>query len=280
MATVVIVALLILTWESTGNTRVDSRTPEQKNTLTYFFALFGVDLSNNSTADSSVDYNEAYTEYHPALLYTVATLYVFIALEVVLRMICCPSLLQYLKNPINICEIFGAASFWLDFFVELYLEYFKSMAGFIVFIFVKYLVILQVSRLVRIAKHSMAFNIMSLSVTASLPEIKVLFALLILLVTIFGWLMYALEYENVKFDSCFSGMYWALITLTTVGYGDYYPNTIMGHLIAGACAICGVVTLAMPIGVIASSFNNYYSYHKDVSYHLKKHKPQVLEEQQ
>ena len=277
MATVVITALLILTWESTGNTRVDSRTPEQKNTLSYFFSFLDIFVNESSTNSSSDLTSVEFKEYHPALLITVSTLYVFIALEIVLRLVCCPNLLLYLKNPIHICEIFGAASYWLDFFVELYLEHFKSMAGFIVFIFVKYLVILQVSRLVRIAKHSMAFNIMSLSVTSSLPEIGVLFALLILLVTIFGWLMYAVEYENVKFDSCFSGMYWALITLTTVGYGDYYPETIMGHLIAGTCAVCGVVTLAMPIGVIASSFSSYYSYHKDVSYHLQKHTPQVLE---
>ena len=166
----------------------------------------------------------------------------------------------------------------MNFFVEQYLEHFKSMTGFVFFLFVKYLVILQGSRLVRIAKHSNAFNIMSLSVTASLPEIGVLFALLILLVTMFGWLMYAVEFENSNFDSCFTGMYWALITLTTVGYGDFYPESVLGHVLAGACAVCGVVTLAMPIGVIASSFNSYYSYHKDVSYHLKKHKPKIFDE--
>ena len=105
------------------------------------------------------------------------------------------------------------------------------------------------SRIVRIAKHSTAFNIMSLSVKSSLPEIGVLFALLVLLVTMFGWLMLAVEYSNDKFDSCFTGMYWALITLTTVGYGDYYPETIIGHVLAGACAVCGVVTLAMPISL-------------------------------
>ena len=151
------------------------------------------------------------------------------------------------------------------------------MSGFIFFMSVQYSVLLQVTRLIRIARHSMAFKIMSLSIKSSLPEIGVLFALLLLLVMIFGWLMYAVEYQNDKFDSCFTGMYWALITLTTVGYGDYYPDTVTGHVLAGACAVCGVVTLAMPIGVIASSFSSYYSYHKDVSYHLKKHNPQMLE---
>ena len=275
MALVVIVSLFILSWESTGYTRVDSRTPEQKETLRYFFAILGYDSSSNTTYAGLNE--EFYKKIHPGLGLTLTTCCAFITLEIILRMICCPSLLQYLKSPIHICEILGVTSFWLNFFVDLYLEHFKNMTGYIFFMFVQYLVILQVSRLVRIAKHSTAFNIMSLSVKTSFPEISVLFALLLLLVTMFGWLMFAVEYQNDMFESCFSGMYWALITLTTVGYGDYYPETIIGHLFAGACAVCGVVTLAMPIGVIASSFNSYYSYHKDVSYHLKKHKPQMLD---
>ena len=276
MAILVIVSMFILSWDSTGYTRVDSRTPEQKETLRYFFAILG--FNNGSSNATHAGLNEAYNKLHPGLLLTLTTCYVFITLEIILRMISCPNLLRYLKSPNHICEILGAFSFWLKLFVELYLEHFKNMTGFIFFMFIQYLVLLQVTRLIRIAKHSMAFNIMSLAVKSSLPEIGVLFALLFLLVTMFGWLMFAVEYENDKFNSCFTGMYWALITLTTVGYGDYYPETIIGHVFAGACAVCGVVTLAMPIGVIASSFNSYYSYHKDVSYHLKKHETQMLEE--
>ena len=249
MAILVIVSMFSLSWETTGYTRVDSRTPQQKDTLRYFFAILGFDSRNSSSNASYADFNEVYNKLHPGLELSLTTCYVFITLEIILRMISCPNFLRYLKSPIHICEILGTFSFWLNFFVDLYLEHFKSIAGFIFFIFVKYLVILQMSRIVRIAKHSTAFNIMSLSVKSSLPEIGVLFALLVLLVTMFGWLMLAVEYSNDKFDSCFTGMYWALITLTTVGYGDYYPETIIGHVLAGACAVCGVVTLAMPISL-------------------------------
>ena len=256
---------------------VDSRTPEQKETLRYFYSILGF-VNNNVSINASVESLSLFGALHPGLGYTMTICYIPITIEIILRMSSCPRLLQYLKSPGHICEILGTFAFWLNLFVEMYLEQFKSMAGLIFFVFVKYLVILQTSRLVRIAKHSNAFNIMSLSVRSSLPEIGVLFALLILLVTIFGWLMYALEYESNNFDSCFTGMYWALITLTTVGYGDFYPESVLGHVLAGACAVCGVVTLAMPIGVIASSFNSYYSYHKDVSYHLRNHSSKILEE--
>ena len=275
MAFIVILSMFILSYDTTGYTRVDSRTPEQKETLKYFFAILGLNNSSSNATHASLD--EAYSKLHPGLTYTLTACFMLITLEIILRIISCPSLRQYFKFPFHICEILGALSFWLGFFLEMYLEHFKNMPGFIFFMFVQYLVLLQVTRLIRIARHSMAFKIMSLSIKSSLSEIGVLFALLLLLVMMFGWLMFAVEYQNDKFDSCFTGMYWALITLTTVGYGDYYPDTITGHVLAGTCAVCGVVTLAMPIGVIASSFSSYYSYHKDVSYHLKKHKPELID---
>ncbi|XP_052778517.1 potassium voltage-gated channel subfamily B member 1-like [Mya arenaria] len=71
------------------------------------------------------------------------------------------------------------------------------------------------------------------------------------------------EYSyNEKMNNAFSAMYWALITMTTVGYGNYVPETVLGHVIACACAVCGVIILALPIGVISSNFYRFYNYHK------------------
>ena len=70
-----------------------------------------------------------------------------------------------------------------------------------------------------------------------------------------------LTYDE-KITNIPNAMYWALITLTTVGYGDYTPVTTAGHLIAFVCAACGVLVLTMPIGVIASMFYSFYSCNK------------------
>ncbi|XP_053383196.1 potassium voltage-gated channel protein Shaw-like [Mercenaria mercenaria] len=63
-------------------------------------------------------------------------------------------------------------------------------------------------------------------------------------------------------NATFIGMYWALITVTTVGYGDYVPISPVGYVIAGACAVCGILILALPIGIVASSFCTFYNYRK------------------
>jgi hypothetical protein len=62
-------------------------------------------------------------------------------------------------------------------------------------------------------------------------------------------------------------LWWAVITMTTVGYGDVYPESIPGYCVGCVCAIFGVIILAMPIAIIASNFTEYYSNHKLLKSH-------------
>ena len=266
-----VVALFALSWETTGNNRVDTRTKEQKETINYFLKIRGQINSTDS------DFVDLYTKIHPGFEITFITCFAIIAIEIVLRLIACPCLRTYMKSPIHLCEIIASINFWLFLYTTHNLEDFKSMWGYVYFMVTRLLIIFQVFHLVRIANHLNAFKVMSLSIRSSLSEIAVLGSLLLIFVCMFGWLMYIVEVDNERFESIFTAMYWALITLTTVGYGDYYPATGVGHVVAGACAVAGVVTLALPIGVIAASFSSYYSHHKYVSYHMKTYKPFTLD---
>ena len=271
MTFIVVTTTFVLTSETVSSFRVASRNEKQKETIDFFMKLAG---KYNST-DSDV--TDAYKYPHPALKITELVCFCFLTLDIVFRVAVCPSPCIYFRSVIHICEIIALVGDWLDFYVDNFLEHLKSEAGFYLSFIVKFLLVFQVVRLFRVARHIMAFNIMSLSVHSSLPEIGVLFVLLLILMTVFGWLMYLAEVDSDKFASMFAAMYWALITLTTVGYGDLFPDTIFGHIIACTCAVCGVVVLSLPIGVIAASFNTYYSQHKYVSSHIKGHKSNDVE---
>ena len=57
-------------------------------------------------------------------------------------------------------------------------------------------------------------------------------------------------------------MWWAVQTLTSLGYGDYWPESFLGKLMGSACAVCGVLVMALPIPIVVDNFANYYSEQK------------------
>ena len=260
MTLIVIAATFVLTSENATGFIVGPSEAQQRDIIN----KRQTGLYNSS--DRYVKY--AYKDPHFALKITEIICYCFITTDITLRLVVCPSLCKYMLSPINICEIIALVGDWLDLWIDSSQENFESDTWFSLSYAVKFLLIFQSVRLFRIARHIMAFNIMSLSVASSFSEIGVLLSLLLILTTVFGWLMYLAEMNNDRFESMFAAMYWALITLTTVGYGDLFPNTIFGHVVACTCAICGIVILALPIGVIAANFNTYYNHYKYVIKHI------------
>lgn len=266
MTMVVIVATFVLTSENASGFLASSRGPNQKPLLDFLMKQNG--LLNATEAENT----HANMCPHLALKITEIFCYCFITLDITLRLVVCPCLYKYLSSPINICEILAVIGDWLDLFLDSCLENLISEKRYYLTYAVKFLLVFQSVRLFRVARNIMAFNIMSLSVQTSMSEIGVLFSVLLILTTVFGWLMYLTEMKNDRFESMFAAMYWALITLTTVGYGDLFPDSMFGHLVACTCAVCGIVILALPIGVIAANFNTYYGHHKYVCKHIKNHK--------
>lgn len=222
--------------------------------------------TDNKTAQELVDRMKP----HPYLVYTDVVCHIILTLEILLSFIICPEKKTFAASLTRIAVILGYLSFWVALAMESNLSNVNSLLGMRAYVIVKHMNVLKLARLLYLAKRISAFNIMVLTLFASKQELKILVFMLGILACLFGFVMFVAEFfQDSTITNAFIAMYWALITLTTVGYGNYVPDTAIGHVIAGACAICGVLFLSLPIGVIASSFHTFYNYHKYAEKHVK-----------
>jgi voltage-gated potassium channel len=116
--------------------------------------------------------------------------------------------------------------------------------------------LLRLLRMLKLVRHSTTFGLLFGVLREEARSVSALLFVLLLTVTISGSLMYMLESEEqpAVFTSIPAAMWWAIETLTTVGYGDMVPITAMGRIIGGIVSIVGIGTLALFSGLITVGF--------------------------
>ena len=103
-------------------------------------------------------------------------------------------------------------------------------------------------------------RILGLTIKTSLHELGMFFFFLLVAMVIFSSAAYYAEVgeQETKFTSIPGAFWWAIVTMTTVGYGDIAPVGVFGKLVGALCVIAGVLTIALPVPVVAANFNNFY----------------------
>lgn len=206
---------------------------------------------------------------NPVLTYGNFACHCILTLELFVSILVCPHRGSYIRSPWRIIVFLGYVSYWIDMVLELNFEHMTSVHVLRIYLALRYMTILMLARLFYITNQLPSFQLMWLTFRFSKQELTILGFVLGILVSVFGFIMFVTElFYNADLGNVFTAMYWALITLTTVGYGRYYPRTVFGHMVAGTCAVCGVIVLALPIGIMASTFYTFYSYNKYAKKHI------------
>lgn len=125
------------------------------------------------------------------------------------------------------------------------------------FLVLRILRVFRIFRLLKLVKLMRAGNTIVEALEASKPKIAVFLIFVMLMVTMMGSVLYIVEAgQDSGFTSIPTSIYWAIVTLTTVGYGDIAPSTWLGQTIAAAIMIIGYAVIAVPTGIVSAEFVN------------------------
>ena len=121
--------------------------------------------------------------------------------------------------------------------------------------------VFRVFRIFRLAKHYTGLQILVLALQASARELIFLGMFVAIGMLIFATFIFYAEFKSDGiFLSIPESFWWAIITMTTVGYGDAAPVSGWGYFVGSICALCGIVTIGLPIPIIATNFKIFYDY--------------------
>lgn len=125
--------------------------------------------------------------------------------------------------------------------------------------------VVRMLRLAKLGRTSRAWDQIRLALYDRRYEFALILGLLAIAVLISGSLLYWAEADSQpeKFGSIPRSLWWAIVTLTTVGYGDSFPVTGLGKLLAGIIAVIGVMLVALPTGLFAASFTEGMQRHRE-----------------
>lgn len=196
---------------------------------------------------------ETQVKNESTLLYFVffcieTTCIAFFTLEFILRAFSCPQFMLFVRNVLN----------WVDFVSILPYYIGLIFPGGIAHIFVV-LRVLRVVRVLRLARHSDGIKIIFLALSTSVSELFFLIFFWSIAIIFFGSLIhYAEGKKNKDFDSIPRSAWWVVVTMSSVGYGDCYPETTLGKLIGSLCIMSCMLVLALPMTVIISKVTRTY----------------------
>jgi voltage-gated potassium channel len=170
---------------------------------------------------------------------------ILFTVEYILRILSSPRPLKYIFSFLGIIDFLAITPTFLAIF-------FKGSQALIV---IRSIRLIRIFRIFKLARYLSEAKIIARALKYSMPKITVFLVAVLSMVIILGALMYLFEgNQNSGFSSIPKSVYWAIVTLTTVGYGDITPETFMGQVISSIIMILGYGMIAVPTGIVSGEF--------------------------
>lgn len=151
--------------------------------------------------------------------------------------------IRYLLSPVALIDLIAIAPFFISLFFVVDLRYLR---------------LIRILRLLKLTHYFKGFNIFLTVLKKELKSITAAIMVMMFLIIIAACLMYTLESEAQpeQFGNIIHSLWWAVVTMTTVGYGDVTPVTLLGKVVATFIMLIGVGLVALPAGMLAARFGD------------------------
>lgn len=166
--------------------------------------------------------------------------------EYILRIYCSPHRPKYIFSFYGLIDLIAIAPSYLALF----------FVGAQYLLVIRLFRVLRIFRILKLVKYLSEAHILLRALKQARRKIFLFFMFVLVLSTLFGCLMYVVEGSNNGFSSIPKSIYWTIVTITTVGYGDITPHTVLGQLISTIAMLTGYSIIAIPTGIITAELAN------------------------
>lgn len=167
---------------------------------------------------------------------------ILFTIEYVVRLYCSPNPRAYATSFYGIVDLLAILPTYISLLIP--------SANLLLII--RLLRVLRIFRVLKLLQYTGEANVLWRSLIKARRKIFIFLFSVLIVVTIFGSLMYIIEGPIFGFTSIPRSIYWAIVTVTTVGYGDITPHTILGQAIAAMAMLTGYAIIAVPTGIISA----------------------------
>lgn len=217
---------------------------EADTLLGKFFDITLLILILLSVAAVMIESVEKYSiKYNNALTIFEWTITAIFSLEYLLRIISVKKPLKYIFSFYGLIDLISLLPAYLGLFM--FSESISSIKT------IRAIRLLRVFRILKLIRYVKEANTLKQALIASRQRIVVFLLAVLAVATIMGTIIYIIEDSKDGFTSIPRSIYWAIVTLTTVGYGDIAPQTVLGQFFASIIMILGYAIIAVPTGMVS-----------------------------
>ena len=189
---------------------------------------------------------------------------ILFSVEYVLRLVSVRRPLRYVLSFYGLIDLLAIVPTYISLFIP----------GTQYLLTIRILRLLRIFRIMKLTEYITEGKVITGALRASRRKISVFLVAVLTIVTVFGSLIYVIEGEDNGFTSIPTSIYWAIVTLTTVGYGDISPQTPLGKALASLIMILGYAIIAVPTGIVTAELtrsNKEYSTQRCPNCHSQDH---------